>query len=116
VDPGEQLTFTHTFAATRGCDITPGFFIRRGDRVVTDTTYARMLGRPLHLSAGETRTLRWSMSMHLPAGVYEVGCHLGDIEGGYHEYTNRLCVVTVGDDPRVKGDSYVGLKLEEACI
>jgi ABC-type polysaccharide/polyol phosphate transport system ATPase subunit len=116
VPPGEQLTFAHTFTAAETIDLTPGFFIRRGDRMVTDTSYARMLGHPLRLRAGETTTLRWSLSMNLPAGIYEVGCHIEDIKGGYHDYSNKACVVTVGDDPRVKGDSYVGLKLEEGCI
>ena len=49
---------------------------------------------------------------NLPAGVYEVGYHLGDIAGGYHEYQSRACIVTVGDDPRVIGDSYVNLHLD----
>lgn len=116
VKQGERITFEHTFTASKPIDATPGFFIRRGDRVVTDTTYARMRGRPLSMNAGDTRTLRWSMVMNFPAGVYEIGCHLEDVDGIYHEYTNGACVVTVGDDPRVKSDSYVDLQLNDGCM
>jgi hypothetical protein len=112
VEPGERVSFTHVLTALADVEIAPGFFINRGEKAVVDTTYARMRGHPLRLKAGETVQVEWSLAFNLPAGVYEVGYHIGNIAGGYHEYQSRACIVTVGDDPRVKGDSYVALRLE----
>ena len=53
------------------------------------------------------------MAFNLPAGVYEIGYHVGETGGGYHDYRSRGIIVTVGDDPRVKGESFVDLRLEE---
>ena len=116
VDPGQRVTFTHTITASRDVELTPGFFVSRGDKPVVSTTYARMRGQALRLRAGETTTIRWSLAFNLPAGVYEIGCHIGDLAGGYHEHQTRACIVTVGNDPRVKGDSYVALELDEAGV
>lgn len=112
VGPGERVTFTHMVSALDDVELSPGFFINRGEKTVVDTTYARMNGHPLRLRAGERVQIEWSLAFNLPAGVYEVGYHLGNIAGGYHEYQSRACIVTVGDDPRVKGDSFVDLRLE----
>lgn len=116
VDPGQRVTFTHTIVASSDSDLTPGFFVSRGDKPVVSTTYARMRGHPLRLRAGESTTIRWSLSFNLPAGVYEIGFHIGDHDGGYHEHQTRACIVTVGNDPRVKEDSYVALELEESGV
>ena len=116
VEPGERVTFTHIITAIADCELTPGFFVTRGDKPVVDTTYARMRGQPLRLRAGETARIRWSLSFNLPAGVYEIGHHIGDFGGGYHEHQSRACIVTVGDDPRVRGDSYVALELDESGV
>jgi ABC-type polysaccharide/polyol phosphate transport system ATPase subunit len=112
VGPGERVTFTHTVTATEGVELAPGFFVNRGEKTVVDTTYARMRGHPLRLRAGDTVKIEWSLAFNLPAGIYEVGYHIGNIAGGYHEYQTRACIVTVGDDPRVKGDAFVGLQLD----
>jgi hypothetical protein len=53
------------------------------------------------------------MAFNLPAGVYEIGYHVGEAGGGYHDYKSRGIIVTVGDDPRVKGESFFDLRLEE---
>ncbi|MDQ2767019.1 MAG: Wzt carbohydrate-binding domain-containing protein, partial [Gemmatimonadota bacterium] len=113
IDAGERLAFDHSVTATSDSDLTPGFFVRRGGKYVVETTYARVRGHPLRLRAGETASVRWSLAFNLPAGVYEVGYHVRDIDGGYHDYKNRACTVTVGDDPRVKGEVYVALELSE---
>jgi lipopolysaccharide transport system ATP-binding protein len=113
VAPGERVVFTHTFEAKASSDLTPGFFVTRGGKIVLDTTYARMLGHPLQVGAGETASVEWSMAFNLPAGVYEIGYHVGEWGGGYHDYKSRGLIVTVGDDPRVKGESFVDLRLEE---
>jgi lipopolysaccharide transport system ATP-binding protein len=112
VDPGERVSFTHTFVAERDLTLSPGFHVRRDGRFVLDTTYGRMRAEPLAVAAGETVTLTWTMSFNFPAGVYEVGHHLEDLAGGYHDYESRACVMTVGDDPRVRADCYAGLELE----
>jgi ABC-type polysaccharide/polyol phosphate transport system ATPase subunit len=112
VGPGERVTFLHTVKALADVELGPGFFVSRGEKTVVDTTYARMRGHPLRLKAGDTVQIEWSLAFNLPAGVYEVGYHIGNIAGGYHEYQSRACIVTVGDDPRVKGDSFVALRLE----
>ena len=75
-------------------------------------TYARMLGRPLHVTDGEVASFHWSMAFNLPAGVYEVGYHIAEAAGGYHDHKSRAYLVTVGDDPRVTGESFVDLRLE----
>ena len=41
-----------------------------------------------------------------------MGYHVGNVAGGYHEYKSRGVIVTVGDDPRVKGESFVALRLD----
>ena len=112
VGPGERVAFTHVVKALEDVELGPGFFINRGEKTVVDTTYARMRGHPLRMRAGDTVKIDWSLAFNLPAGVYEVGYHLGNIAGGYHEYQSRACIVTVGDDPRVKGDSFVALRLD----
>ncbi len=112
VGPGERVTFTHTVSALEDVELGPGFFVHRGEKTVVDTTYARMRGHPLRMRAGDTVKIEWSLAFNLPAGVYEVGYHIGNIAGGYHEYQSRACIVTVGDDPRVKGDSFVALHLD----
>ena len=113
VAPGERVVFTHTISARSDSDLTPGFFVSKAGKLVVDTTYARMLGRTLKLKAGETATVEWSMAFNLPAGVYEVGYHVAETAGGYHDYKSRGFVLTVGDDPRVKGESFVDLRLDE---
>jgi hypothetical protein len=113
VEPGQRVTFTHTITASSDAELTPGFFVMRGDKAVVDTTYARMRGHALPLRAGESASVTWSLAFNLPAGVYEIGYHVGDIGGGYHDHQSRGVIVTVGDDPRVRGDAYVGLQLEE---
>jgi lipopolysaccharide transport system ATP-binding protein len=114
VDPGQRVMFAHTVVASADSELSPGFFVTRAGKVVVDTTYARMLGHPLRLRAGETARIAWTLSFNLPAGVYEIGYHIGDIAGGYHDHQSRACIVTVGNDPRVKGDSYVALELDES--
>ncbi len=113
VAPGERVAFTHTFEAKSSRDLSAGFFIMRGGKAVVDTTYARMLGHPLRVRAGEVTTIEWNMAFNLPAGVYEVGYHVAEASGGYHDHKSRALLITVGDDPRVKGESFVDLRLEE---
>lgn len=113
VDPGEQVTFTHTFTAARDCALSPGFLIRRDGRLVLQTTYARMRGEPLRVAAGDTVSLDWTMSFNLKAGVYAIGYHLEDAEGGFHEYQSKAFVIAVGDDLGVVSDCYLALRLEE---
>ncbi|MEO7039464.1 MAG: hypothetical protein ABI446_07890 [Gemmatimonadaceae bacterium] len=72
-----------------------------------------MLGYSLKLKAGETASVEWSMAFNLPAGVYEVGYHVAETAGGYHDYQSRGFLLTVADDPRVKGESFVDLRLDE---
>lgn len=112
VQPGERVTFAHTFSAERDLVLSPGFHVRRDGRFVLDTTYGRMRAEPLNVAAGEVVTLSWSMAFNFPAGVYEVGHHLEDLSGGYHDYESRGFVITVGDDPRVRADCYAGLELD----
>lgn len=113
VDPGEQVTFTHTFTATRDCSLSPGFHIRRDGRLVLQTTYARIRGEPLRVAEGESASLDWTMSFNLPAGVYAVGYHLEDAEGEFHEYQSKAFVIAVGDELSVVSDCYVALRLSE---
>ena len=68
--------FTHTFEARESrAHARILRDSRRQDR--GDTTYARMLGHPLRLAGGNCE-FRWSMAFNLPAGVYEIGYHMGD--------------------------------------
>jgi ABC-type polysaccharide/polyol phosphate transport system ATPase subunit len=113
VEAGQRVTFTHAMTASSDVELSPGIFVMRGEKAVVDTTYARMRGHALRLRAGESVSVTWSLAFNLPAGVYEIGYHVGDIGGGYHDHQSRGIIVTVGDDPRVRGDAYVGLQLEE---
>ncbi|MDP9201094.1 MAG: polysaccharide ABC transporter ATP-binding protein [Gemmatimonadota bacterium] len=109
VDPGQRVTFTQEFVTERDVSLTPGFFMKRDNKMVVATTYGRMHGQPLLARAGECLRLDWTLSLNVPAGAYEVGHHLEDASGGYHDFQSHGCVVTVRDDPRVVADCYVGL-------
>ena len=81
VSPGERVMFTHTVKALEDVELGPGFFMSRGEKTVLDTTYARMRGHPLRMRAGDTVKIEWSLAFNLPAGVYEVGYHVGTLRG-----------------------------------
>ena len=113
VDPGDRVTYSHTVVADRDCEISPGLQIRRENRAVVRSSYARMRGEPLRLARGESMTLDWSLFYNFPAGAYTVSHFIEDAQGGYHDFTNGARIVIVGDDPRVKSECYVGMSLEQ---
>jgi lipopolysaccharide transport system ATP-binding protein len=109
VDPGQRVTFTQEFVTERDVLLTPGFFMRRDNRMVVATTYGRMHGEPFLARAGQCLRVDWTLSLNVPAGAYEVGHHLEDASGGYHDFQSHGSVLMVRDDPRVVADCYVGL-------
>ncbi len=113
VQPGERITYTHTFVADRDCRLSPGIQIRRDRRVVMQSSYGRMRGEPISLAAGETMTVQWSASMNFPGGAYQVSHYLEDAEGGFHDFTDGARIIIVAADPRVVGEYHVGLELEQ---
>jgi len=114
VKPGERVVYAHKFTADRDCALSPGLQIRRDRRVVMQSTYGRMHGAPMRLSAGETVTIEWALSMNFPAGAYQVSHYLEDAEGGYHDYSDGARTVIVADDPRVVGGYYVDLEVAQS--
>ena len=116
VAPGQRVTYTQTVIADRDCEISPGLQIRRENRAVTLTTYARIYGEPLRLAKGESATLEWSMFYNFAAGAYTVSHFIEDAAGGYHDFLNAARIVIVGDDPRVRSECYLGLTLDQIPV
>ncbi|HEY7896995.1 MAG TPA: polysaccharide ABC transporter ATP-binding protein [Gemmatimonadaceae bacterium] len=112
VQPGERITYTHTFVADRDCRLSPGIQIRRDRRVVMQSSYGRMRGEPISVAAGETVTVEWAASMNFPGGAYQVSHYIEDADGGYHDYEDGARIVIVAADPRVVGDYHVDLELQ----
>ena len=100
VDPGQRVTFTQEFVTERDVRLTPGFFMKRDGKTVVDTRMdACTAGRSSPARVGAMR-LDWTLSLNVPAGAYEVGHHLEDAAGGYHDFQSHGCVVTGRDDPQ----------------
>lgn len=109
VDPGQRVKFTQHFIADRDVRLSPGFFIKRDGKMVVATTFGRIHGEPLCIQAGQAASIDWTVSFNVPAGAYEIGHHLEDVNGGYHDFQTHGLVVVVRADPLVVADYYVGL-------
>jgi homopolymeric O-antigen transport system ATP-binding protein len=116
VNPGQRIRFSHEFVAARDVELTPGFFVMRDGRTVVATTYGRMHGKPFLTRGGQAMRLEWHFTCNLPAGAYEIGYHLEDASGGYHDFQRHGCVITVCDDPRVVADYHVALDVQVSTL
>jgi len=104
LSPGTHLKCTIAIDCLEDCRISPGLFITQFGSFVFDTTYGRMMGKPLPLSAGENVELSWSIDLNLPNGSYDLGVHLEDADTGlYHEHNFRTVHLLVADDFRYEG-------------
>ena len=104
LSPGTHLKCTIAIDCLEDCRISPGLFITQFGSFVFDTTYGRMMGKPLPLSAGENVDLSWSIDLNLPNGSYDLGVHLEDADTGlYHEHNFRTVHLLVADDFRYEG-------------
>lgn len=104
LSPGTNLKCKVVIDCLEDCRISPGLFITQFGSFVFDTTYGRMKGKPLSLSAGENVELSWSIDLNLPNGSYDLGVHLEDADTGlYHEHNFRTEHLLIGNDFRYEG-------------
>lgn len=111
VQPGERVTYSHTFQAERDCLLSPGLQIFKDRREVIQSSYGRMRGVPMKLDAGDVVTVEWTLSLNFRGGAYQISYFLEDGNGGYHDHCDCARMVIVADDPRVVGDYYVDLEV-----
>jgi lipopolysaccharide transport system ATP-binding protein len=104
--PGTRLTCKVAIECREDCRLSPGLFITQFGSFVFDTTYSRMQGVPIVLSAGEKVELRWTIELNLPNGSYDLGIHLEDVDTGlYHEHDFRALNFLMANDFRYDGKS-----------
>ena len=102
--PGTHLKCKVAIECLEDCRISPGFFITQFGSFVFDTTYGRMKGESISLSAGESVELDWGIDLNLPNGSYDLGVHLEDADTGlYHEHNFRTEHLLIGNDFRYEG-------------
>jgi hypothetical protein len=79
-------------------------FLTQYGGFVFDTTYGRMKGESISLSAGENVELIWNIDLNLPNGSYDLGVHLEDVDIGlYHEHNFRIVNLLIANDFRYVG-------------
>jgi len=104
VAPGSHLKCNVTIGCLEDCRLSPGLFLTQFGSFVFDTTYGRMNGNPIPLSAGDEVVLSWSIDLNLPNGSYDLGVHLEDVDTGlYHEHTFRTMNLLIANDYRYEG-------------
>ncbi|MBE0568541.1 MAG: ATP-binding cassette domain-containing protein [Deltaproteobacteria bacterium] len=102
--PGTRLKCKVAIECVESCRLSPGLFLTQFGGFVFDTTYGRMNGTPMKLSAGETVELVWSIDLNLPNGSYDLGVHLEDADTGlYHEHNFRVVNLLIANDFRYEG-------------
>ena len=102
--PGSRLKCNVTIGCIEDCRLSPGLFLTQYGSFVFDTTYGRMNGNPIALTAGDEVVLSWSIELNLPNGSYDLGVHLEDVDTGtYHEHTFRTMNVLIANDYRYEG-------------
>ncbi|HZW36452.1 MAG TPA: polysaccharide ABC transporter ATP-binding protein [Candidatus Deferrimicrobiaceae bacterium] len=104
VPPGTRLKCKMAIECLESCRVSPGLFLTQFGGFVFDTTYGRMNGAPMALSAGETAEVVWSIDLNLPNGSYDLGVHLEDGDSGlYHEHNFRVVNLLIANDFRYEG-------------
>jgi len=102
--PGSRLKCNVTIGCVEDCRLSPGLFLTQYGGFIFDTTYGRMNGNPIALTAGDEVVLSWSIELNLPNGSYDLGVHLEDVDTGtYHEHTFRTMNVLIANDYRYEG-------------
>jgi hypothetical protein len=104
VAPGTSLKCKVAIECREDCRLSPGLFITQYGNFVFDTTYGRMEGAPIVLSAGEKTEVIWTIELNLPNGSYDLGVHLEDVDSGlYHEHDFRVLNLLIASDFRYEG-------------
>jgi lipopolysaccharide transport system ATP-binding protein len=104
LSPGTHLKCKVVIECLESCRVSPGLFLTQFGGFVFDTTYGRMNGNPMNLSAGEIVELVWSIDLNLPNGSYDLGVHLEDADTGlYHEHNFRVVNLLIANDFRYDG-------------
>lgn len=104
VSPGTRLKCKVAIECLEDCRLSPGLFLTQYGGFVFDTTYGRMKGESISLSAGENVELVWSIDLNLPNGSYDLGVHLEDVDTGlYHEHNFRAVNLLIANDFRYVG-------------
>jgi lipopolysaccharide transport system ATP-binding protein len=108
VVPGTHHKYELSIKAHDTCRLSPGIFIRRSDTPIFDTTYGLMTGDILTLAKDQTVKLVWDIDLNLPAGSYDIGFHLEDVDhNNFHEYIYRYRTLLVVQDRRCKGEYHL---------
>jgi len=104
IAPGTRLTCRVAIRCMADCRVSPGLFLTQFGSFVFDTTYGRIYGQPLQLSAGQETELRWTIDLNLPNGSYDLGIHLEDVDTGtYHEHDFQVRNLLIANDFRYEG-------------
>jgi lipopolysaccharide transport system ATP-binding protein len=102
--PGTRLKCMVAIECLEDCRLSPGLFMMQYGASVFNTTYGRMKGETISLSAGENLELVWNVELNLPNGSYDLGIHLEDADTGqYHEHNFRTVNLLIGNDFRYAG-------------
>jgi len=110
--PGTNLKCKVVIECLENCRLSPGLFLTQYGGFVFDTTYARMTGKSLSLSAGDSVELIWSIDLNLPSGSYDLGVHLEDTDTGlYHEHNFRTANLLIADALHYEGKYILNPKI-----
>ena len=111
--PGTPLKCKVEIGCLEDCRLSPGLFMTQYGGIVFDTTYARMNGNSMSLSAGESVELVWSIDLNLPNGSYDLGVHLEDADTGtFHEHSFRTVHLLIANDFRYEGKYILNPRVE----
>jgi lipopolysaccharide transport system ATP-binding protein len=104
LSPGTHLRCRVAIECIEDCRLSPGFFMMQYGASVFNTTYGRMKGETISLSAGDNVDVVWDIELNLPNGSYDLGIHLEDVDTGlYHEHNFHTLNLLIGNDYRYVG-------------
>jgi lipopolysaccharide transport system ATP-binding protein len=104
LSPGTHLRCRVAIECIEDCRLSPGLFMMQYGSFVFNTTYGRMKGEPIFLSAGDHVNIVWDIDLNLPNGSYDLGIHLEDVDTGlYHEHNFHTLNLLIGHDYRYVG-------------
>ena len=104
LSPGTHLRCRAEIECIEDCRLSPGLFLMQYGAAVFNTTFGRMKGEVLSLSAGDHVDIIWDIDLNLPNGSYDLGVHLEDADSGrYHEHNFHTLNLLIGHDYRYAG-------------
>jgi lipopolysaccharide transport system ATP-binding protein len=111
LNPGISIKCRLLIECVENCKLSPGLFLTQNGTFIFDTTYGRLTGKILSLSAGDNIELVWNIELNLNGGNYNIGIHLEDADTInshlYHEYFPKVASFSIVEDCRCVGKSYL---------